>query len=120
MKLRKSGLPGCDKEFDKLAKDFTKQSEEDRKEAIKQIESAIKDNNNSEEKVKTARKYSRIMQKIQLQGVKFISEEIIRLENLLDTKKKMSHSKSNDLQKNLNILKSFQSSSRYDLNKDEF
>ena len=120
MKLKKSGLPGCDKEFDKLAKDFSKKSEEERKEAIKQIESAIEDNGNNEEKVKSAQKYLRIMQKIQSQGVKFISEEIIRLENLLDTKKKMSHSKSNDLQKNLNILKSFQSSSRYDLNKDEF
>ena len=121
MKLKKSGLPGCDKEFDKLAKDFTKKSEQERKEAIKQIEItliSLEDIGNHEEKLKTAQKYLRIMQKIQSQGVKFISEEIIRLENLLDTK--MSQSKSKDLQQNLNILKSFQSSSRYDLNKDEF
>ena len=61
------------------------------------------------------------MHKIQSQGLKFVSEEIVRLENLLDTNKKMSQSKSNDLQKNLNILKSFQSGrSKYDLKKDEF
>ena len=121
LKLKKDGLPGCDKEFDKLANDFSKKSEEERKEAIRQIEFVIEDKDNNEEKVKTGQKYLRIMHKIQSQGLKFVSEEIVRLENLLDTNKKMSQSKSNDLQKNLNILKSFQSGrSKYDLKKDEF
>ena len=60
------------------------------------------------------------MHNIQSQGSKFVSEEILRLENLLDTKKKMSLSKSNDLQKNLNILKSFHiSGGENDKTKDE-
>ena len=114
------GLPGCDKEFDDLANNFFKKSEEDRKKAIKHIKSLINDKDNEEERINTARKYLKIMHNIQSQGSKFVSEEILRLENLLDTKKKMSLSKSNDLQKNLNILKSFHiSGGENDKTKDE-
>ena len=113
------GLPGCDKEFDDLANDFFKKSEEGHKKAIKHIKSLINDKDNEEERINTARKYLKIMHNIQSQGSKFVSEEIVRLENLLDTKKKMSLSKSNDLQKNLNILKSFHISGENDLTKDE-
>ena len=148
MKLRRDGLPGCDKEFDKLANDFSKQSEEEQNEAIREIEHVIEDKGRDldkgklgsgdqeeneeikkkrkeykEERVKTAGKYLRIMHKIQSQGSKFVSEEIIRLENLLHDapSKKINQSKSDDLQKNLNILKSFQiGRKKYNLKKDEF
>ena len=148
LKLRRDGLPGCDKEFDKLANDFSKQSEEEQNEAIREIERVIEDKSRDldkgklgsgdqeeneeikkkrkeykEERVKTAGKYLRIMHKIQSQGSKFVSEEIIRLENLLHDapSKKITQSKSDDLQKNLNILKSFQiGRSKYNLKKDEF
>ena len=80
----------------------------------------IDDKDNEEERVKIARKYLKIMHNIHSQGSKFVSEEIMRLENLLDTKKKMSLSKSNDLKKNLNILKSFHiSAGENDITKDE-
>ena len=49
------GLPGCDKEFDTIANDFSKKSEEDRKKAIKKIKSLIEDKDIEEERVKTPR-----------------------------------------------------------------
>ena len=59
------GLPGCDKEFDNLANDFSKKSEEDRKKAIKKIKTLIEDKDIEEERVKIAQKYLKIMQNIQ-------------------------------------------------------
>ena len=114
------GLPGCDKEFDDIANDFSKKSEEDRKKAIKKIKSLIEDKDIEEERVKIARKYLKIMNNIQSQGSNFVSEEIMRLENLLDTRKKIALSNRNNLQQNLNILKSFHiSGGENDKTKDE-
>ena len=114
------GLPGCDKEFDNLANDFSKKSEEDRKKAIKKIKTLIEDKDIEEERVKIAQKYLKIMQNIQSQGLNFVSEEIMRLENLLDARKKIALSNRNNLQQNLNILKSFHiSGGENDKTKDE-
>ena len=114
------GLPGCEKEFDNIANNFSTKSEKDRKKAIKQIKSVIEDKDIEEERVKIARKYLKIMNSIQSQGTNFVSEEILRLENLLDTRKKIALSKRNDLQQNLNILKSFHiSGGENDKTKDE-
>ena len=80
----------------------------------------IEDKDIEEERVKIARKYLKIMNSIQSQGSNFVSEEIVRLENLLDTRKKIALSKRNDLQQNLNILKSFHiSGGENDKTKDE-
>ena len=67
----------------------------------------IEDKDIEEERVNTASKYLKIMHNIQSQGSNFVSEEIMRLENLLDARKKIALSNRNNLQQNLNILKSF-------------
>ena len=102
------GLPGCLKEYDELAEKFSKNTgigSKDRDKIIKQTETLIETQNEGESNI--GKKYLKIMKSVQTDGSEFLNKEITRLENLLDSKKKMSLAKRNDLQNNLNIFKSF-------------
>ena len=102
------GLPGCLKEYDELAEKFSKNTgigSKDRDKIIKQTETLIETQNEGESNI--GKKYLKIMKSVQTDGSEFLNKEISRLENLLDSKKKMSLAKRNDLQNNLNIFKSF-------------
>ena len=101
-------LPGCLDEFDELAQLFARNSGKDRRKIMQQTEELIQSYLYSDvtDKANTGQKYLKIM-KILLQRSDFVTTESLRIEGLLQSNQ-LSTTKSQDLQMNLNILKSFQ------------
>ena len=98
------GLPGCIKELDELAATFSRNTGKDQQKIIQQVEKIVK-NYKSTPEISVGKRYLKIMKIVQTKGAEFIAAEINRITKLLTTK--LTEEKSEDLKKNLNILKSF-------------
>ena len=106
-------LPGCVAELDALAQLFARNSgKEYRLELIQQTEDLVQ--SFKADKANVGQKYVKIMKMCHMQQLcqDFISSETSRLEKLLSSPSTMSLAKSQDVQINLNILKSFEYSKR--------
>ena len=112
-------LPGCVAELDALAQLFARNSgKEHRLELIQQTENLVKSFKAVDaDKANVGQKYLKIMKICHMQQLcqDFVSSETSRLKKLLSSPSTMSLAKSQDVQINLNILKSFEYSGRRDM-----
>ena len=115
----KLSLPGCVPEMDVLAQLFARNSgKEHRLELIQQTENLVKSFKAVDaDKANVGQKYLKIMKICHMQQLcqDFVSSETSRLKKLLSSPSTMSLAKSQDVQINLNILKSFEYSGRRDM-----
>ena len=100
------GLDGCVKEFDELAAIFTRNSGKDQLKVIQQTEDQIKKFDG--EKASIGKRYLKVMKIVMQRGLEFVTSEEQRITKLLQ--EKITDEKRAELQRNLNILKSFHSS----------
>lgn len=98
-------LPGCNKDLDELAGMFMRNSGKDREKIIQQTKDMVEDLKANDPQ---AHKYLNIMNQINDKGKDFAEQEKKRLKKLLESSS-LSVSKSQDLEKTLNILQSFHS-----------
>ncbi len=105
------GLPGCLQDLDELAAVFFRNSGKDRQKIMRQVSDILlemqKTRSGNGNDVISARKYLKIMESLVQNGDDFIWKEEQRLQKILQNSK-MSEQKAQDLDKSLNILKSFQ------------
>lgn len=100
------GLPGCIEEFDKLAAEFIKVKDpEKRAELFKKAKEMVDKGLDSPRSTEYAQIYLKLMEKIGEKGDEFVKNEIQRVENLRKTK--VSVDRKEGLQKRLNILQAF-------------
>ncbi|XP_061398759.1 protein windbeutel-like [Musca vetustissima] len=98
------GKEGCLKEYNELAKNFVKQSEEEQKKRIEKAEE-LKGTLKKEWEQASAGIYKLFMEKLMAQGDDYFEQEIKRLQRLKAGK--VSAAKKQELAKKLNILESF-------------
>ena len=100
------GLPGCIEKFDKLAAEFIRiRDKEKREKLLQEAKDIVKVGLETPKSTDYANTYVKLMEKILEKGDEFVSKEIQRVENLRKTK--VSVEKKESLQKRLNILQSF-------------
>lgn len=98
------GLPGCIEQFDKIAKEFTKVSDEEKAKLLTQAEEEAKKLTSETQKT-SADMYIKTMKKVIEKGNDFIETETKRVEKLHSGK--ISDKKKEQLNDRLNILASF-------------
>ncbi|KAJ8712758.1 hypothetical protein PYW08_008062 [Mythimna loreyi] len=96
-------LPGCVKEFDKLAIQFMKGKKDERKKVLKKTEELLK---NMEKESPSGKIYKTIMEKVLEKGDDFVQSEVDRVKKLLSGK--VSDEKKKQLGTRINILQTFQ------------
>jgi len=100
------GLPGCIEQFDKIAQEFIKIREKERRDELMiQAKLLIAKGFDTPKSTEMANIYLKLMEKILEKGDDFVKNEIARVENLRKTK--ISNEKKEHLQNRLNILQSF-------------
>ena len=98
------GLPGCLEQFDKIVKEFTKASDEEKAKLVTKAEEEAGKLTNEKQKA-SAEMYIKTMKKVVEKGNEFINTETQRVEKLQSGK--ISDKKKEQLNDRLNILASF-------------
>lgn len=111
------GLPGCVKEMDELAHVFARNSGKDQMKVLRQAEEALDKMGQKGEGAEKARRYVKFM-KVSLGNPEFVPQETKRIEKLLENQ--MSQNNREEMQKTLNVLKSFHIQETNNHPKDEF
>nr|BAN20799.1 endoplasmic reticulum protein erp29 [Riptortus pedestris] len=99
------GLPGCLEDFDKIATEFIKTKNIDEKKSLLKKAENLWDKAKGNRENKSAETYVKIMRKILEKGPEFITNESVRVENVL--KGKINKEKQTEMQERVNILQSF-------------
>ncbi|CAG7723952.1 unnamed protein product [Allacma fusca] len=100
------GLPGCIEQFDKIAQEFIKGADKEKRgDLLKQAKALIAKGFDSPKNTEYANIYLKLMEKILEKGDEFVQNEIARVESIKQTK--VTNEKKDSLQKRLNILQSF-------------
>ncbi|KAL0267121.1 UNVERIFIED_CONTAM: hypothetical protein PYX00_009476 [Menopon gallinae] len=107
------GLPGCLEEFDKLALEFMKDTNNEKRKKILRVTEDLWDKTTGKSKQKSAEIYVKSMRRILDKGDDFTDTEIRRVENVL--KGKISKEKIAEMQYRINILQSFKIAPRDEL-----
>ncbi|XP_059490427.1 endoplasmic reticulum resident protein 29 [Neocloeon triangulifer] len=99
------GLPGCLESFDALATEFVTSDVAKRKTILRKAED-LWDTATGKSEQKAAEMYVKTMRKVIEKGDEFVTNELKRVQNLMQGK--VSNDKKQDMSYRLNILQSFQ------------